>query len=127
MIVITDLMRMPIDEGAKVATFNILKQIKIIKSDTYVYSINGDTDFDFINTSLTLNKLFFDTSFYKRIRKCSSGKILYIPEASVTFFSFIRSKLLRFFAGKDIYVLALQPRRYRLIAKIIIQYIGFTP
>lgn len=123
MIVITDLLRSPIDEGAKVTTYNLLKQFKTYNANTTVLSINGDSSFEFVDNHYYLNKLLLNLSFFKDISQYSDNSILYIPEASATFFSFIRAKLLYLFTGKDVYVLSLQPRTYRPISKALIKVI----
>ena len=121
MIIITDILNDPFDEGAKNAISNLVKCIKGINS-AFVFSVNSKHNLSFIDSHICLNKLLFNVSFYKSIREHNSA-VLYIPEASITFFSFIRAKLLHLFTGSDIYVLSLQPRTYGFFAKNIIKII----
>ena len=123
MIVITDLLRSPIDEGAKVTTYNLLKQFKIYNANTTVMSVNGNSSFEFVDNYYYFNKLLLNLSFFKDISQYSDNSILYIPEASATFFSFIRARLLYLFTGKDLYVLSLQPRTHKSISKALIKVI----
>jgi len=67
--------------------------------------------------------LLFDLNFYKKIKGIPQKRILYIPEASITLFSFIRAKLLHLFTGKDVYILSLQHRKYGPLSKAIIKAI----
>ncbi|MBU0996192.1 MAG: glycosyltransferase family 4 protein [Proteobacteria bacterium] len=111
MIILTDILRPPIDEGSKVTVYNLLKLMSA-KNSNFIYLINCEKQFDFIHSSITLNKLLFRFSFYKKLKSHTHNTILYIPEASITFFSFIRSKLLQIFTKKKIVILSLQPRTY---------------
>ena len=121
MIVITDLLKGPFDEGAKIATRNLIEQIEVV-AESYVISINTTHTLSCVDKVLWLNKLLFSLPFYKSIQE-NNGKILYVPESSATLFSFVRAKLLNFFTGKDVYLMALQPRKYSSITKCLVKSI----
>lgn len=122
MVILTDILKNPIDEGAKVATLNLLKHLKRL-SHSHIIAVNSDTDLLFIDDFITLNKFLFNLSFYSKIKKHYYRKVLYIPEASITFYSCIRAKLLQLFTGKDIYILSFQPRRYNALSRFIVKII----
>lgn len=113
---------MPIDEGAKVTTYNLLSQL-CLANHTDIISINGNVSFTNKMINFNLNKMMFNLAFFQHLKKNRSQKILYIPEASITFFSFIRAKLLNLFTSKEVFILALQPRKYSFIKKTIIKFI----
>ena len=119
MIVITDILKGVSDEGAKNAIIHILRKMKE-KNDYYIISINGNFQNDFVDFKLSINRMLFKIGFYKKLRKIQDEKILYIPEASITFFSFIRGRLIQVFTGKRVAILSTQPRKYgNLLIKLI--------
>ena len=83
MVILTDILKKPLDEGAKVATLNLLKQLKRL-NHSYIVAVNSDTKLPFIDVFITLNKLLLNVSFYIKIKRHHYQKILYIPEASIT-------------------------------------------
>ena len=121
MIVITDILREPFDEGAKIATLNLLNELKQ-KYDSIVISINCNETPDFVNHSFISNKLLFDIKLYKKIREYN-GKVLYIPEASITTVSFIRARLIQVFTKKRVIMVSMQQRPYGYFSKLMIKHI----
>lgn len=122
MIVITDILRSPIDEGAKVATCQLLKRLKQ-NHDAVVLSVNGDKNFPDIDYHFNTNKLLLTAALYQCVKRQSSPNILYIPEASITPNSFLRAKLLQWFTGKEVHILSLQPRHYGRITKKLLPFL----
>ena len=122
MIILTDILVEPFDEGAKIATNNIIKQIKLIKK-AHVIAINSNTCKKIADHSFFLNKFLFNFSFYRFIKKLPSKKILYIPKSSITLNSFIRAKLISIFTGKDIHIFSVQPREFSFLSREIIKLI----
>jgi len=122
MIIITDTLRIPIDEGAKVATFNLLRQLRQ-QIECIIFSVNGFGTFGFVDFYLKTNKLLFDLTFYRNLKEHKHEKILYIPEASITPASIVRARLLKIFTGKKVTILSLQPRKYNSLLKFIIKAI----
>ncbi len=113
MIVLTDLLRNPIDEGAKKSTFNIIKQLRLL-NDCYVVSVNSDSFFDIVDTYCSTNKTFLSVNLVRILNKLPYKTILYIPESSFTLATLIRVGILKYLSGKRIFVLAFQPRRFKL-------------
>lgn len=120
MIIITDILVRPIDEGAKVATFNLLNILKQ-EYKAIIFSINGDADIALADRHYTLNKLLLNLAFYMEIRQHSDPTILYIPEAAATLASFVRARLLAMFTGKMVHILSMQPRIYGKATRFIIK------
>lgn len=123
MIIITDILTGPIDEGAKVATFNLLTALKST-TNCYVLSLQPKHTFDLVDQYTGSNKLLLSFHLLKSVRNNTNAPVIYIPEASSTLFSIIRAKILQFFTKKEIYLLALQPRKYRQLNKFFVQSIS---
>ncbi|MBU4444422.1 glycosyltransferase family 4 protein [bacterium] len=119
MIVITDLLTEPYDEGAKCATLNLIDNLKQ-HYGSIIFSINGDDVIDYVDFSYSLNKLLFNLSFYKKV-KSYNDKVLYIPEASITTGSFIRAGLIKTFTKSRVTMLSMQPRKYNPVEKLLIK------
>lgn len=122
MIIITDILKEPFDEGFKIATYKLLEQIKT-ETGNFIVSINAEPELPFVDTFFKLNKLLFSPAFYKAIKGQGQNNILYIPVASISLFSLIRAKLLNLFTKKNIFILSLQSRLYGPLDKIIIKAI----
>ena len=112
MIVLTDLLRNPIDEGAKKSTFNIIKQLRLL-NNCYVVSVNSDSFFDIVDKYYRTNKTFLSLNLIRMLKKLPYKVILYVPESSFTLATLIRAGILKFLTGKRIFVLAFQPRRFK--------------
>ena len=123
MIIITELLKDPIDEGSKVAAYKILGEIKKICS-AVVFSINGDIIFDAKDRKYSINKFLVNMPFLIEVRNLPQPSILYIPKASLTFFSVIRAKIINIFTGKDVFVYSFQPKNYGFISRRIVQLIS---
>ncbi len=122
MIIITDILKFPIDEGAKVASLNLIQSYKS-KYPCDLAVINCNCNLPFGAENFKLNKLLFKNSFYRYVNLSPSKKILYIPNSSITLATFVRAKLLRLYTGKEVNVLSLQPVKYSLLTKIMISAI----
>jgi len=123
MIIITVNLKAPFDEGAKIATKSLVEYLKEYNDDTYVISLNSNDNLPVVDLLFSINKLLISGIFYRTIKEQTSKKILYIPSASNSIFSIIRSKLLNLFANKDIYLFALQPRKYNLAFQFFLKTI----
>ncbi|BHH84243.1 glycosyltransferase [Desulforhopalus sp. 52FAK] len=130
MLIVTDLLKDPIDEGAKVTAYNLVEAINRLRC-CEVISLCGKHDIDLINRHYNTNKLFLNFYLLRYLNKAPHTNILYIPEASLTTFTLLRTMILRIFTSKEIFVLALQPRKYgffaRNLCKIFTPKCTFTP
>ncbi len=123
MIIVTDILTQPIDEGAKVATFNLLTALKT-NTNCLILSLQPKHIFKLVDQYTYANKLFLSYHLLNTLRTSSHEPIVYIPEASATPFSYIRAKILHLFTRKDVYMLALQPRNYRYLTKSFVRSIS---
>ena len=130
MLVITDLLKRPFDEGAKNTAFNIIKILSRYEEHK-ILSINGEIGIGIPVQMFNINKSFLNISFLAKLRALTQKSILYVPESSATLFSLIRAKLLHLFSGNSICILALQPRKYNvwgaIIAKVFAPRVLITP
>jgi len=123
MIIVTDNLIEPFDEGSKIATSKIIEHI-YSRTKPFVISLNSPDHFPYVHNIFKTNNLLCNTSFYKALIKQKYNNILYIPNASATFFSIIRAKLLNVFTRKNVYILALQPRVYSKLEQLIVKIIS---
>jgi glycosyltransferase involved in cell wall biosynthesis len=122
MIIITDNLKAPFDEGAKIATKKLVEHLKN-DNCTHVISLNSKNNFSFVDTYFSINKLLINYNFFYAIKKQSSKKILYIPSGSASIFSILRSKILKFFTKKEVYLFAFQPRQYNFLTRFLLKAI----
>ncbi len=122
LIVLTDLLRKPFDEGAKNTAYNIIKQLS---QRPYVktISVNGDENFGDSVKSIK-NESFIEQAFLTEISNLTPNWILYISESSVTLFSVLRAKLLSLYTQKSECMFALQPRKYSKYSKLLVSALG---
>ncbi len=123
MIVITDLLRIPFDEGAKKTAINLINKMSL--NERFIaLSIKGDVHKDVVTEIVDTNKSFLNFKFLITVRSKPQNNIIYIPESSATIFSFIRALLLNIFTKKHVTILALQPRKYYGFKKIIFKMLA---
>ncbi len=91
---ITEILSVPFDEGMKNVAFslhkNLAKRVELLS----VTEHNNDVGNLYIK-KVRLNKLFLSKELRRVIRDYSPDIILYMPETSITFNSFVRARLLR--------------------------------
>lgn len=124
MYILTDILRRPIDEGAKNTAFNILKSIrKLYKSQAIIFSLNSSDQFEFIDGYFLANKFLLNRRLLSALRNSKFGKVLYLPEASATLASFIRAYILSMFSKKQVIILSLQSRKYNKLVRLLINFL----
>lgn len=102
MIILTDCLTEKVDEGCLKVANNLAKRIKKSDSDTVLISYGrGSANSDL---SLRLNKLFLNRALFSEI-KAHEGSVLYIPFASNTLASILRSCVLSLFSKRRVYAL----------------------
>jgi glycosyltransferase involved in cell wall biosynthesis len=119
MIIITDTLKNKFDEGAKVAVYNLLKYLKE-DNKCLIILVNSDQCTELTDYEITTNKLLFNKKIYTYVRNAGLKHVLYIPEASITFASFLRAKLLQIFGRAKVVILSFQPRHYSWLQRQII-------
>jgi glycosyltransferase involved in cell wall biosynthesis len=120
MILITEDVSFPIDEGIKKYSFKIVEYFsKRIGSYTFTNEFNSE-----LKNQLKLphNKLFFSLKFYKDLRDLE-GDVLYIPNSSSTIASFFRLKMIQVFTRKRTVLVSIQKRVHSNYQKKIIKYL----
>ena len=105
---ISDLLNPPYDEGAKVVAKKMSDQLKDIFHCSQVNILDRKLYSYKAITSLIFNR---------------SDFILYLPEASITFNSFLRAKFISMLSRKKVFLISTQPRKYNLWHKFIIPLI----
>ena len=119
MILITEDISYPIDEGIKKYSFKLAQHLAIHqKASVFTYVFNKDIS---NQQNLPQNKLFFSYNFFKSIRK-KKGIIVYVPNGSSTFFSFLRLKILEVFSSKPTVFIGIQKRQHTSLQKTIIKF-----
>jgi glycosyltransferase involved in cell wall biosynthesis len=110
----------PFDEGIKNIVYNFIMNYQFYDNVNIVTKKGNETNG--LNVKkVSLNKLFLNKELNKLLCSCSPDIILYIPEASCTFNSFIRAKILKLISNKSkVAILGLQRRRYSLIQKFFL-------
>ena len=115
--VISEEMNVPFDEGIKNFVHNLIREFQ---SDNIglVLSIRGGKTDDRYIKRLNVNKTFLSYPLFRGIRTFNPAVVLYIPSASATIFSFIRTKVLKLYAKRaKVVMIALQPREYSFLSR----------
>ncbi|MFQ5642000.1 MAG: hypothetical protein ACE5IR_28835, partial [bacterium] len=102
----------PFDEGAKKTAFLMVKEFSKNK-DFLAITRDGNDNNEVKIKQITFNKLFLSTKLLKAIKNHNPEVIYYLPEASITFLSLVRAKVLGLFSRHaGVILLAVQPRKY---------------
>lgn len=117
---ISEALSAPFDEGIKNVTLSLHKYLGVKRDVLSVTKTENDTD-DLKVTKVGLNKLFLNEKLRRLIKSYSPDVILYLPEASATFNSFLRAKVLKLMNRlSKVVMLAVQHREYSTIQNFII-------
>ena len=120
-VLISECIAIPFDEGLKNVLYNIIQSIKN-KYDTLVITktVNQTSGLDV--EKIKLNKLFLNKKLYVLLNKSFPKIILYIPEASYTFNSFLRAKILGLMCRMSkVIILGVQHREYSSLQSSLIK------
>jgi glycosyltransferase involved in cell wall biosynthesis len=108
-IIIVEDISFPIDEGIKKYSFNIASFFSNQKEGVvYTHQNNNDLNKQY---QLTRNKLFLSRPFLKSLKN-RNGNVVYVPNSSSTFASFLRLKIVKFFTKKKTVLISLQKRNH---------------
>jgi len=94
-ILISEVLTPPFDEGIKNVAFSVHKHLRLKCSSLSVTKLGGNENDPEI-LPISLNKMFLNYGLRKCIKSHDPDFILYLPEASITFNSFVRAKVLQF-------------------------------
>jgi glycosyltransferase involved in cell wall biosynthesis len=96
---ISESLSAPFDEGIKNVAFSMHQQLEDKTRSLSVTGKGSNTDGLRI-VRVGLNKLFLNNELRRQIKKYSPDIIIYLPEASITFNSFIRAKVMNLMKRK---------------------------
>jgi glycosyltransferase involved in cell wall biosynthesis len=122
LLIITDILGDPYDEGAKSATRDIIKII-LKENRLSIIHINQPSASDIPGKNFNVNPTFLNYKFLKYIKSFEEITILYIPQASITISTFFRAFIIKLFTLKKVIILSFQPRIYNYLEKLIISRI----
>lgn len=119
-LLISEFFSAPFDEGLKNVAFSLHNHLEKKMAVLTVTGLGNDTS-DLNITKIRLNRLFLNITLSGLIKNYLPDIILYLPEASITFSSFIRIKVLKFMSRlSKVVMLGVQHREYSSIQNIII-------
>jgi glycosyltransferase involved in cell wall biosynthesis len=113
----------PIDEGIKKYSFKFAEYIRRNNSASQIFTCYKNTNVVNIK-KLPTNKLLFSFRFIGELFKARKKTIIYIPNASSTFMSFIRIRLISIWTlGAETIIISLQKRKHNRFQKLAIRYL----
>ena len=107
MIIISDCFTEKVDEGCIKVAVSLAKRLKALRSDVTLISYKNHSAF--ADKNMKLNGFFLNPSLF-RILRSNAGEILYIPFASNTFASILRTVTLSLLSGKKVSVIFVMRR-----------------
>jgi len=121
--IISEGLQFPFDEGVKNFVYNLIRELHR-KNDILALSIRGgETDERYIRR-LSTNKTFLDYSLFREVHHSDPATILYIPSASATLASFLRTKVLKSYARRArVIMVALQSAEYSFLSRNLIPFL----
>ena len=124
--VIHEELREPFDEGFKNIALSFVKHLGQISGVLGITRYGNDIP-ELNIKQISFNKLFLSFKLFNAINEFGPEVLFYIPYASITRNSFIRSKILQLFCRqKKTVMIAMQPRKYNFIDKLIIKSLKST-
>lgn len=122
-LVITENIAEPIDEGIKKFSYYMARYIAGLSSENLIYSLYPNRDFPEMKC-LPKNKLFFSILFFKKIRLFQPNILIYIPSSSSTLMSFIRLGIVSSFVrNSQIIMVSVQERKHNGVSRKLIKYL----
>jgi glycosyltransferase involved in cell wall biosynthesis len=118
-VVIVEDLRLPLDEGAKKASFNLIRAFKNKGASVFVFTHHKNP---LLEDSLQLpkNKFLFRFSFVRELRSLSSDVLFYMPGSSGTLGAFVRAAMLKIQShGKPLALLNLQYRELPAVTRYL--------
>ena len=112
----------PYDEGLKKVIYYLAKVLDK-KLELLFISSQGHPEVR-KNKSVITNKLLLNRDFFSNIKEFSPDITLYIPEASCTFNSFVRAKILKLMNKKSkVVMLAVQHRNFYFFYRMLLNFL----
>ena len=122
---ISEVLTPPFDEGIKNVAYSVHNHLKLTNQLISVTKAGVNNNKSEI-LSVRLNKLFLNYGLRKLIKIHTPDFIIYLPEASITFNSFVRAKVLKFMSENSrVVMLGVKQVDYSSIQrKIIVNYLN---
>ncbi len=118
MIIISDCFTEKTDEGCIKVAVSLAKRLKALRRNVTLISYKNHSDF--ADKNIKLNSLFLNLSLFRTIRS-DTGEILYIPFASNTFASILRTFTLSLMSRKRVSVIFVMRRPMNRIGVWLLQ------
>jgi|Deesub1362A_J573_1020465.scaffolds.fasta_scaffold00252_43 glycosyltransferase involved in cell wall biosynthesis len=121
MLFVTEVLSMPFDEGMRNVAYSLHKNLaKKVDLVTVTHSDNKVDNLDI--KRVDMNRLFLVAELKRLIKEHSPDVILYLPETSITFNSFLRGRILKLFGrGARVAIFATIRRDYTPLQRLIIK------
>jgi glycosyltransferase involved in cell wall biosynthesis len=118
---ITEALFLPFDEGLKNIAFSLYSYLDK-RGETLTVTKEGNDTGGLKVKKVNMNKFFLGHDLKKLIQGFAPDVIIYLPDASITFNSFIRAKVLKNMSGQSkVVVLGVKQRGYSWIQKVLIK------
>lgn len=119
-LLISEIINYPFDEGAKGIVYHLIKELNK-RGDVHIFTKKGNNTNGLNVGKINLDKLFLNNELKLIFKSLSPEIILYIPEASYTFNSFIRAKILKLLSKRSkVFILGVQRRRFNCLSKMFL-------
>lgn len=120
MLFITEILSKPFDEGMKNVAYSLHKHLKeMVNLLTITKHNNNVSDLDI--KKVKMDRLFLSKGLRYLIRDFSPDSILYMPETSITFNSFLRGRILKSISGgSKVILFATIKRNYNVFQRFTI-------
>jgi glycosyltransferase involved in cell wall biosynthesis len=116
----------PFDEGIKKAAWSLLRELQ--KShEVLALTSRGPGIPQADVRRVRANRLLVSAGLWQAARRFQPERVFYFPTACATLFSFIRARVLAMVAGVPAVMIALQPREYGRLARLLIPRIRSGP
>ena len=123
--IVTEDMSPPLDEGIKNFAHSLLQAWPSEIPVRGLSVLPGRRVDSSRIASLRVNRLFLSYRLWEELRSYKPNLICYVPSASATLFSFIRSRLLKLYQPRArVVMISLQPRRYGWFSRHLIRFLA---
>jgi glycosyltransferase involved in cell wall biosynthesis len=112
LLVFSERMRAPYDEGIKNVAVHLIEALAA-SHDVLALTSDGQGNVEYGIANINVNRLLLDARLQATIRRFRPQAIVYVPTACATVFSMLRARVLRWHGrGAPTALVALQPRHY---------------
>jgi len=123
--IVTENLSEPVDEGIKHFAHSLIKSCPAEYNVLGIAARSLDQTVNHGTVSLKTNRLFLDSRLRERIRDFQPNVICYVPSASATLFSFLRSRILKLQGhNARVVMVSLQLRDYNWFSRGLIRWLS---